>query len=330
MRRVFISILFLALAQTASAAWVKQRATTFAWLYDVTFVDAKKGFIVGSGGSFLETNDGGETWSKRKNFTGDALKQVYFADTSNGWLLCERDIFNRGANGSSYMLRTADGGETWEKVEFTGGGRERVTGFFFNSKGFGIAVGENGAIYEFKPDAGAWERQPTAIKYLLLGGTFSGERTATMVGAGGSVYFSEDGGSSWLNASFSTKPSGKLNSVYFLNRTSGWIAGSGGTVFQTQSGGKTWRAQNTGVTSDLTDVHFLTSAEGYAVGADGTIIHTTTAGNIWTLENTGIKHRLERVAFNGQRGIAVGFGGTILVNDIDDRRKPKIASPADR
>jgi photosystem II stability/assembly factor-like uncharacterized protein len=315
MRRVYITILFLALAQTASAAWVKQSSTTLAWLYDVTFLDSQKGFIVGSGGAFLESKDGGATWTKRKNFTGDALKQIHFADASNGWLLCERDIFNRGANASSYTLRTSDGGETWTTIDFTGGGRERVTGFFFNSKGVGIAFGENGAIFEYRPDRDSWQRQPSAIRYLLLGGAFNDERSATLVGAGGSIFFSDDVGSSWNGPSVASRPAGKLNSVYFLNRTTGWIAGAGGAVFQTLSGGKTWREQSTGVMSDLTDIHFISSAEGFAVGADGTIIHSTTAGNVWYAEKTGVKHRLESIAFNGNRGIAVGFGGTILLNE---------------
>ncbi len=324
MRRLFILIFVLSLFQTAPAAWVKQRVPTFAWLHDVAFVSADDGFIVGSGGTFLETNDGGSTWTKRTNFTDDTLRQIWFADASNGWLLCERDIFNRGANGSSYMLKTVDGGKTWDKVEFTGGGRDRVTRFFFNQKGVGIAVGENGAIYEFKADGSVWERQTTSIRYLLLGGTFNDDRSATMVGAGGNVFFSDDGGSTWFNASVSSKPAGKLNSVFFLNRTTGWIAGAGGSVFFSQNGGKSWRAQNSGVANDLTDIVFVNSAEGYAVGADGTVIHTTTAGNVWTVEQTGLKHRLERIAVNGKKAFAVGFGGTILVNDAADNNRAQL------
>jgi photosystem II stability/assembly factor-like uncharacterized protein len=301
------------LAQTASAAWVKQRVTTFSWLYDVTFVDASKGFIAGSGGTLFETSDGGETWKKRANFTEDSLKQIWFSDASNGWLLCERDIYNRGANGSSYMLKTKDGGATWEKLEFTGG-RDRITSFFFNTKGTGIAVGENGAIYEYRPDGDSWQRQTTPIRYLLLGGSFNGEFSATLIGAGGNVYFSEDGGTSWNNSTFSVKPKGKMNSVYFVGRTAGWIAGSGGAIYQTTSGGKSWRAQNSGTTADLNDIYFINSAEGFAVGANGTILHTKTAGNVWTVEPTDLKHRLERITVTGKHAFAVGFGGTILVN----------------
>ena len=54
-------------------------------------------------------------------------------------------------------------------------------------------------------------------------------------------------------------------------------------------------------------------AEGFAVGEEGTILHTTTGGNVWKIEETGSKHKLERIFFVGQKGFAVGFGGTILI-----------------
>lgn len=318
MPKLFRPFLFLILAlsvQTASAAWVKLRAPTFSWLYDVTFVSATKGFIVGAGGTVLETADGGATWTKRKNLTDDTIRQIIFSDPNNGWILCERDIFNRGPKSSSYLMRTNDGGETWEKVDFSGGGRDRVTRLFFNSKGAGIAIGEDGVIYDYHPGRGTWDRQINAFRNLLLGGMFNDDRTATIVGGGGSVFYSDDGGSSWEPSSVSGNPAGRIYSVFFLNRSNGWIAGAGGTILQTMNAGRSWRLQASGVTADLTDIGFINSAEGFAVGADGTILHTMNAGNVWVQEISGIKHRLERIAFNGRRAVAVGFGGSILTND---------------
>lgn len=309
------AVILLASALAVSAGWAKQRTGTLSWLRDVTFVDSKKGFIVGAGGTFLETVDGGATWTKRENFTDDSLRQVHFSDPDNGWLLCERSVFNRGAKPSSYLLRTGDGGKTWEKVDFSGGGADRVLRIFFNSKGVGVAVGEDGVIYEYRPDRGTWDRQAHAFRNLLLGGMFNDDGTATIVGGGGSILFSDDGGSSWEPANVSGNPSGRMYAVFFVSRSSGWIAGAGGTVMQTLNAGRLWRTQNTGVTADLTDIRFVSSAEGFAVGADGTILHTTTAGNVWVRQATGVKHRLERIAFNGKRAFAVGFGGTVLTNE---------------
>ncbi len=312
MRRTVFSILLLVLAQPVLASWSRVPSGTLSWLHDVAFVSPTKGFIVGSGGAFLETDDGGLTWKKGQSPTSDTLKQILFTDELNGWLLCERDVYNRGAKSSSYLMRTTDGGATWDRSEFGDYGRERIARIFFNGKGDGFAVGENGAILELTD--GNWRRQNSAIRFLLLDGSFSDDSKATIVGGGGGVFSTDDGGVSWVASSFQTRPTGKLNSLFFWNRSTGWIVGAAGAVYQTVNGGRTWRAQNSGVAAELTDVEFVSSAEGFAVGADGTMIHTTTAGNIWTPEATGIRHRLDRIAVSGKTVIAVGFGGTILTN----------------
>lgn len=312
MTRTVVSILFFFLAQPVFASWTRVQSGTLSWLHDVAFVSQTRGFIVGSGGIFLETNDGGLTWKKGKSPSTDALKQIVFTDALNGWLLCERDVYNRGAKSSSYLMRTTDGGETWDRSEFGEYGRERIAKIFFNDKGNGFAVGENGTILESRD--GNWTRQRSALRYLFLDGGFSDDSKAVIVGGGGSVLITDDGGETWTPSSFQTKPAGKLNAVFFRNRSTGWVVGAGGAVYQTLNGGRSWRSQKSGVAAELTDIEFIDSAEGYAVGADGTIIHTTTAGNIWTLEPTDVKHRIERVAANGKTVIAVGFGGTILTN----------------
>ncbi len=313
MKRSLGTIIILSLAAlVGSAAWARVQSGTLSWLHDVAFASASKGFIVGSGGVFLETDDGGRTWKKGKSPSSDSLRQILFTNELNGWLLCERDVYNRGSKASSYLMRTTDGGETWDRSEFGEYGRERIAKIFFNDNGDGFAVGENGTILEFRD--GNWTRQRSAFRFLFLDGGFSDASKAVIVGGGGSALVTDDGGETWTPSSFQTKPTGKLNAVFFRNRSTGWVVGASGAVYQTLNGGRSWRAQNSGVAAELTDIEFINSAEGYAVGADGTIIHTPNAGNTWTLEASGIKHRLERIAVTGKTVIAVGFGGTILTN----------------
>ena len=305
-------MLFLICFHSAKADWVKQNTNTLAWLHDIYFFNETHGFIAGSGGAFLETKDGGKIWAKRKNFTEGNILQIYFSDDYNGWLLCERNIYNRGANAVSYLMKTTDGGENWERVEFKDAGRARITRIFFNQKGKGFAIGESGAFFELNDD-GAWEKSPLPIRYLLLDGVFSGDMSGAIVGAGGNVYFTEDAGESWNQANVFSKSAAKLNSVFFANQKNGWAVGAEGKIFQTASGGKTWREQNSRVTSDLFDVFFKNTTEGWAVGDEGVILHTQTGGNVWVSESVNLKHKLEKVIFIGQKGFAIGFGGTILI-----------------
>ena len=310
--KIFTMLLLIICVQAASGAWTKQTSNTLAWLKDVYFLDVKTGWITGSDGAFLETKDGGRNWRQTKKPTDDTIRQVYFADANNGWLLCERNRFDRGARMPSYAMHTADGGANWETVEFAETGREFVTRIVFDKYGNGTAFGEGGAFFELPNNQKKWKKSITAFKYLLLDGVFSNETNAVIVGAGGTILFSEDAGASWNRANIEGDKSVKLNSVFFINQKNGWTVGANGKILQTVGGGKMWREQKSGISVNLNDIFFINTAEGWAIGDEGKILHTQTAGNVWVTEESKTTHKLEKVFFNGKKGWAVGFGGTIL------------------
>jgi hypothetical protein len=95
--------------QAANAGWIKQKTNSFAWFRDVFFVNEARGWIVGTDGTLLSTSDGGATWEQTHKCTTDAFLQVHFTDENTGWILCERNIYSRGPNGSSYLRKTTDG-----------------------------------------------------------------------------------------------------------------------------------------------------------------------------------------------------------------------------
>jgi photosystem II stability/assembly factor-like uncharacterized protein len=304
----------ICLQTTPAADWTPQKSGTLSWLRDVYFINENKGFITGGGGTLLLTLDGGKNWKAQEKVTADTIEQIYFSDEKTGWLLCEKSIFGRGAAGSSYLLKTTDGGAHWEQINF-GAERERVTRIFFAKNGFAMAIGETGVLFALQDDAKSWKRIISPTRYLLLDGNFTDEFHGTIVGAGGSVLFTEDAGATWNQAILSDAARTKLNKVFFINQKLGWTVGSEGKIYQTVNSGKSWHEQKSGVEENLNDVFFLNTAEGWAVGDDGTILHTITAGNVWTAVESKIKHRLEKVFFTGRKGWAVGFGGTILSFD---------------
>lgn len=311
-KKILIFLLCLFCFQTAQAEWVKQKSETMAWLRSVYFIDEKTGWIGGSGGTLLETTDGGKNWDRLRNFTSDTIRQIYFSDKKNGWILCEKDAFNPGANPPSYLMKTNNGGADWEQINFVGGRRERITKIFFTKSGLGFAIGEAGAFFSLQADSKTWKKQSPPIHYLMLDGTFSDDFNGAVVGAGGSILFTDNAGLSWTRASVQGEPKTKLNSVFFINQKNGWAVGAQGKIFQTFNGGRFWKEQKTGVDVELNDIFFLDTAEGWAIGNDGVILHTTTGGNVWTVKNSKVTHRLEKIFFTGKSGWVVGFGGTIL------------------
>ncbi|HEX3100200.1 MAG TPA: YCF48-related protein [Pyrinomonadaceae bacterium] len=301
--------------QTVNAEWVKQNTNTLAWFRDVFFVNASKGWIVGDNGTVMATTDGGTTWTPSKKFTNDKLLQVHFTDEMNGWMLCERDIYSRGANALSYLRKTTDGGVTWNKIDFEGAGRERVTKLLFSPDGKATAFGEGGVFYKLQEDGVTWKKVQTFIRFLLLDGSFGDERIGAIVGAGGTIMFTDDSGFSWEKATLLGDTDTKFNAVYFAGTKGGWAVGTQGHIFRSNGGAKLWRQQRSDTTSNLNDVYFSSPANGWAVGDDGTILRTRDGGNVWFKVNSRTTHRLNKISFAGDRGWAVGFGGTILSYD---------------
>lgn len=323
-KKISVFLLCLFCFQSVKAEWVKQNSETLAWLRTVYFINEKTGWIGGSGGTLLETTDGGKNWDRLRNFTSDTIRQIYFSDKENGWILCEKDAFNLGANSPSYLMKTRNGGADWEQINFTGGRRERIAKIFFTKSGLGFAIGEAGAFFSLQRDEKTWKKQTAPIHYLMLDGVFTDDFNGAVVGAGGSIIFTDDAGLSWNRATVQSEPTTRLNSVFFANQKYGWIVGAEGRIFQTVNGGKFWREQKSGVTADLNDVFFLDTAEGWAIGNNGSILHTTTGGNIWILKESKVRHKLEKIFFIGKSGWAVGFGGTILHYDENKKILSKI------
>jgi photosystem II stability/assembly factor-like uncharacterized protein len=301
------------LVQSVNAGWTKYATNSFSWFRDVYFLDHKKGWIIGADGVMLSTADGGDSWTQAKKFTSDTLVQIFFEDRSNGWLLCQRNVYARGSEPASYLRKTTDGGETWEKVEFQDGGRERVTRLLFHDDGRAIAFGEGGAFFGRTEDKLSWKRNQTGLRFLLLDGAYSTHRTGAIVGAGGTILFTDDSGFTWEKATLIGDLNTKFTAVDFAAK-GGWAVGTKGRIFRSV-GVRLWRQVESGVTVDLNDVYFTSATTGWAVGDNGVIIRTKDSGLTWYDAETKTTHRLEKIVFSNGRGWAVGHGGTILMYD---------------
>jgi photosystem II stability/assembly factor-like uncharacterized protein len=322
---VFVNCL-LPTAAFASHVWTKQRSGSLAWLHAIYFLDENKGWAVGGRGTLLLTEDGGLTWRKGARPTEDALRDVNFSDEQNGWLVCERSIYDLKTKDEprTYLLRTLDGGATWKKVNVTASDVDaRLVRALFTEAGRGWAFGEEGALYTTRDGGESWVKQRVPTRNLLLGGWFLNSEQGWLVGAGATLLQTTDGGETWRMgtligpglASGRNADAGRVrfNAASFVDKRRGWAVGSEGRVFKTTDGGRTWGEQDSNVQADLYDVKFLDELEGWAAGAQGTLIHTSDGGKRWEVVPSGTNHALERLCFIGRnRGWVVGFGGTII------------------
>ena len=321
-QRSLLTLFFLLLTAHCSlptvlaASWTKQRTSSLAWLHAVYFLDSDRGWAVGSRGTLLATLDSGKSWQAKPQPTEDVIRDIYFADELNGWLLCERNVYELRSNDEqrAYLMKTSDGGDHWQRANMRGANVDaRLQRALFNHSGSGWAFGEGGTIYATHDSGANWIKLQAPTRYLLLGGDFIDENSGWLVGAGATILQTSDGGESWHKGTLPNGAKTRFNAVSFVDLRRGWAVGSDGAVYRTVNGGRSWLPQTSGVTTDLLDVKFLDAVEGWVVGAEGTLLHTSDGGLHWTSEPSATPHALERIFFTDRsHGWAVGFGGTII------------------
>ncbi len=321
---VSVSVLVLLLSTfclTASAApWSRQTSGTLGWLHSVYFLNQQTGWAVGSKGALLTTSDGGLTWKIESRPTEDSIQDVYFRNRQDGWLVCEANVYELTTKEAprTYLMRTADGGKSWEKIDVNGDDLKgnvdtRLTRMVFSRAGHAWVFGEAGTAYKTVDAGKNWKRLQLPTRYLLLGGAFVDNDRGWLVGAGGTILQTADGGETWHASKLPDVTGVRFTAVSFIDNRLGWAVGSGGRVVRTINGGRTWTSQETGVTTDLLDVKFINDLEGWAVGSRGTVIHTFDGGLHWTAEPSSTQHPLERIFIaDRDHAWAVGFGGTII------------------
>jgi len=303
---LFFALLFLETI-SVSGQWVKKDLGTFAWLKSVYFLDEKQGWIVGSNGTVIKTRDGGETWVKQAKATNSNIRDVHFTDANSGWLLCERDRFESTSIESSYLLRTSNGGKTWERIEVPGG-RNRMLRFVRSGTDLRFAVGEEGVIWRFEALSGGWSRFDTGVKFLLTAGTSHGPGKFIIVGGGGTLIRSDDGGGSWFVIESDISNRTKLTGISFIDDSTGCAVGNRGTVICSSDGGKTWNRKFVGSDVDLHDIALITENRLVAVGDRGQTFESMDRGTTWSIVRTDGESRLERLGNSGSRVFAIGLG----------------------
>jgi hypothetical protein len=151
---------------------------------------------------------------------------------------------------------------------------------------------------------------------------FIDKNTGWIVGDGGKIFKTGDGGWNWIQQPVNTNLD--LNSVYFANEYLGWAVGQEGIILKTIDGGANWQIQQLKTSgrfrgdNDLYGVCFVQQYNGWIVGRDGLILSSVDGGTNWTVKNSGTSNNLYGIHFNQScLGWAVGSFGTILKYDIN-------------
>ncbi|MBN2057376.1 MAG: IPT/TIG domain-containing protein [Candidatus Saganbacteria bacterium] len=295
---------------------------------------------VGFDRTILKTTDYGANWAAKKaELTNRNLYAVHFPSASIGFA-----AGHNAANNWSYILKSTDGGESWDDNLDSSTDIQAIYDIFFINDTTGWACGSisgtNPSIIYTTNGGTSWNNLGGGAGkpgvYTYEGIFFVNASTGWVVGhdngtSGGKIYKTTDSGSNWAAENYpDLKNADRLFDVYFINATTGWIAGYihdfgvGGTnamVLKTTDGGANWTTNNSGLTPSFNAVDFIDANNGWAAGFGNfaEVEQTTDGGTTnWSNVYRGATNNMYDIdVADLYNGWAVGGNGLIVRHKVD-------------
>lgn len=285
MKKIAHALILLLTCQFANAQWSQVNIPGNFAFNGVHLLNSTNYFM----GSYLlsESNNGGSIWSHHPIISatdgveiwGGVIEDVHFFDANTG-VVAGYFLFG----GVGYILRTTDGGATWDVVS------EHDQGNFpfgFNDMHFipnteiGYAVGTNGTLLKTIDSGLTWSQQFTGTTNNLYGIHFVDANNGFAVGD--NLFLkTTNGGTSWSQPAVPFLP----ERVFFIDSQTGYIGG-GGLLQKTTDGGSTWQDVSLTLPTGLfyvRDIYFSDANTGYVLTSDY-ILKTDNGGLLWEYQS---------------------------------------------
>jgi photosystem II stability/assembly factor-like uncharacterized protein len=284
-------------------SWVKKLDRPGTYFRCVGFVDEKRGFAGNIGPDYFpnvsdpqplyETRDGGETWSVVEKIEGPAVKglcaiHIVRKPFINAGVLDHKvRIYAAGrVGGPPFLLRSDDGGETWQSMDMSRWcGMILDIEFFDGDTGIISAasdaeVAKSNALILRTTDGGkswtkvyqssrpyetTWKSSfPSATTGYVTVQNYNPDKTVTRR----HVAKTTDGGKSWTEVELVDDAAVREFGVAFADEQRGWV-GTTTTGFETHDGGRTWERVEMGkAVNKIRLLRTEAGLVGYAIGVD--------------------------------------------------------------
>lgn len=171
-------------------------------LYDVQFLDAKNGWVVGEFGHIAHTSDGGQTWTEQQQslITGDIYDALDLPTFFGVYFINPQDGVAVGLDGR--IARTHDGGGTWafEKLKLEYPIVDPLFTPILFPDGTGWAIGAAGEVVQRGGPDSQWQRAKLGMEVVtwLRGMNWLNQQEGWIVGGFGLILHTKDGGKSWV------------------------------------------------------------------------------------------------------------------------------------
>lgn len=331
MKKLFflIAAVLIASAQLFSQ-WVQQPSPTTNTLEDVLFINSSTGFITGGSGLIMKTTNGGVNWITQTTPTILPVMGIYFLDDNTGIAACSNYQINTSAilkttncgtnwdikysktqialrstiqfinpntgyagswTGDTALVKTTDGGETWQKVYVSGAiGIDKIC-FIDAITGYmaGYGMDSKPSVLKTTNSGLNWTKiysHSNAIMYMSM--YFVNANTGWVVGISESnqslIQKTTNAGVNWFDQINQHPANWELYNIAMIDENTGWIIGDQGQIVKTTNGGTNWRAQNSAA-QPVFGIDMISADTGWIVGMGGVILKTVNGGGPVSVQN---------------------------------------------
>ncbi|MFA6954594.1 MAG: YCF48-related protein [Thermoanaerobaculia bacterium] len=256
--------------------------------------------VVGERGHILVSHDAGATWRQAKVPTRATLTGVWFHDGKRGWAVGHDAV----------IVRTTDGGVTWERVHWDPGAESPFLDVLFVNESRGFAIGAYGALYVTEDGGKSWASEPISDEddFHLNQIARSASGKLYIAAEAGAIYRSDDDGVSWTK--LESPYDGSFFGVMPLESDALLIFGLRGHLLRSEDAGANWTAVDTGTVAMLNSGVLLPDGTIVVAGLGGVVLVSKDGGRTFSLHQQQTRAGIQAVVdAGGGRLLLAGEGG---------------------
>lgn len=289
------------------ASWTQQNTPGMQSIRGIFFTDANTGYTAGGNliSQILKTTNGGASWtvSEPGNFT--SLNDIHFVTATNGVAVGE----------DGRIIRTTNGGTSWN-FENNSGNFTDLNAVHFPTAATGYAIAEQ-AVLKTIDGGDNWQEIQWMPERTLHGTFFTTPDSGFVVGLGGYIQSTADGGANWSD---NTPLPITIQSTFFVDADTGYFGGAGyfeGAIYKTTDGGESFtKLTLPSPVTAISSMFFTNENTGYAatiLNSDRVILKTTDGGDSWSPVPSNTTAIITSIHFpNPGTGYAVGTSGALV------------------
>ena len=262
-------------------------------MLDVAAIDGRL-VAVGERGHVLISDNGGADWRQVEVPTRVMLTAITFVNNDVGFAVGH----------DSVILRTTDGGDTWDEVFRAPEDEAPFFDVWFADESNGVAIGAYGSHFRTADGGVTWNFEPLGDTDWHLHQIARSDDGRLFVAAeAGFIFRSDDGGETWTE--LVSPYEGSYFGVLPLGGEALLIYGLRGHLFRSEDAGETWTEISTGTVALLDTGLRLADGTVLIAGLGGTVLISNDGGMSFS------KHQQP-----GRRGItavAQGADGSLVM-----------------